>query len=213
VVAGSIIVEEIRMGKHLLGMPWLGLVLVAVVLMSSTPSCVDISLDGGPVPTPPFPIESLLVDESVFPEGWTAYEPDEPEDGFGLRVGVHYSPPATSAGGIALNAVYVARSPEEAADGYGIWAPFWFSDRQGWSAWSAPDDLQYESPVADQFRLGCSREADDGRQVCQAVGRYGRYVSRFHTFMNSDTMTLSDLRGILIAIDERMGSYLQKDTY
>lgn len=187
----------------------LGLV---VVVIGCTVSCLDITVDGGPVPTPAFPIESLLLDESAFPEGWVAYEPHEPKDGFGLGICIHYSPPATSAGGIALHAAYIARSPEEAVDGYGIWVRFWFSDREGWSAWRARDELPYQSSVADQFRFACSREADDGSQVCQAVGQYGRYMTRFHTFMNPDTMTPSDLERILIAIDERMALYLGKDT-
>jgi hypothetical protein len=49
--------------------------------------------------------------------------------------------------------------------------------------------------------------------VCQAVGQYGRYMTRFHTFMNPETMTPSDLEGILMAIDERMALYLEKDVY
>jgi hypothetical protein len=184
-----------------------------VVVIGCTLSCLDITVDGGPVPTPTFPIESLLLDQSAFPEGWLAYEPYEPEDGFGLRICMHYSPPATSSGGIALHAAYIARTPEEAADGYGIWAPFWFSDREGWSAWSAPAELRHRSLIADQFRLACSREEeDDGRQVCQAVGQYGRYMTRFHTFMNPDTMTPTDFEQVLVAIDERMALYLGEDT-
>lgn len=201
--------ERVRTGGRAFASARLGLV---VVVIACTLSCVDITLDGGPVPTPAFPMEDLLLDESAFPDGWTAYEPDEPQDGFGLRVGVHYSPPATSAGGIALNAAYVARSPEEAADGYGIWASFWFSDSEGWSAWRVPDELRYQSSIADQYRFACSREEDDGRQICQAVGQYGRYMIRFHTFMNPDTMTPSDLGRVLAAIDDRMALYLGEDT-
>jgi hypothetical protein len=201
------------MGSRLMRIPWVGRVLLVVVTVSSTFSCVDISLDGGPVPTPPFPIESLLVDQSVFPQGWEAGEPYDPEDGIGLSACIHYSPPADSPGGIALYAAYVARSPEEAADGYATWADFWFWDTEGWGAWSAPVDLQYESRIASQFRLACSSQLDDGEQVCQAVGQYGRYMTRFHTFMNPETMTPSDLEGILMAIDERMALYLEKDVY
>jgi len=199
--------ERVRTRSRALRAARLGLM---VVVIGWTVSCVDITVDGGPVPTPTFPIESLLLDESAFPGGWLAYEPYEPEDGFGLAVCVHYSPPPTSPGGIALHSAYVARSPEEAADGYGIWAAFWFSDREGWSVWRAPDELRYQSSVADQYRFACSREEDGGRQVCQAVGQYGRYMTRFHTFMNPDTMTPSDLEQVLIAIDERMALYLAR---
>jgi hypothetical protein len=199
------------MARHLLASSRLGLLGIIAALMSSALSCVSITLDGGPVATPTFLIESLLLDESAFPEGWTAYEPGEPQDGFGLRVGIHYSPPAPSAGGIALNAAYVARSPEEAADGYEIWAPFWFSDSEGWSEWRAPDESRYQSSIADQYRFACSREEGDSRQVCQAVGQYGRYMIRFHTFMNPETMTPSDLERILMIIDDKMELHLGQD--
>jgi hypothetical protein len=76
------------------------LVGLILLLVSSTLSCVDITVDGGPVATPPFPIENLLLDESAFPEGWTAYAPFEPEDGFGRRIAVTFSAP-TCGGGIA----------------------------------------------------------------------------------------------------------------
>ena len=199
------------MGNHRFPIPRLGLVGLIVVLISSTLSCVTVSLDGGPVPTPPFPIGSLLLDESVFPEGWEAGEPYDPEDGIGLSACVHYSPPADSPGGIALYAAYVARSAEEAADGYTTWADFWFWDTEGWGPWSAPVELQRESRIASQFRLACSSQFDDSEQVCQAVGQYGRYMIRFHTFMNPETMTLDDLERILMVIDERMARYLEKD--
>ena len=210
VVGRSMIAHEIPMGRHLFRVPRLGLALLIVVLISSTLSCVTVSLDGGPVPTPAFPIESLLLDESAFPEGWEAYDPFEPRDGFGLPIAITLSSP-TYGGGIALHAGYVARSPEEAAGGYATWADFWFWDREGWGPWSVPSELPYQSPVADRFRFGCYRELDGGGQVCQAVGQYGRYMSRFHTFMNPDTMTFADLEHILIAIDERMALYLGKD--
>jgi len=190
----------------------LRLVGLIAVLVSSILSCVDITVDGGPVPTPSFPIESLLLDESAFPEGWTAYEAFEPRDGFGLAISITFSPPRGSAGGIALHAAYTARSSEEAAHGYQTWADFWFRESEGRGPWSVPRELPYQSPVADQFRFACYRERDDGRQVCQAVAQYGRYMNRFHTFMSPDSMTFADLERILVAIDERMASCLQKDT-
>lgn len=189
----------------------LGLVGLIAVLVSSILSCVDITVDGGPVATPSFPIESLLLDESAFPEGWTAYEAFEPRDGFGLAISITFSPPRGSAGGIALHAAYTARSSEEAAHGYQTWAEFWFWESEGWGPWSVPRELPYQSPVADQFRFACYAEREGAREVCQATGQYERYMIRFRTFMNPDTMTFDDLERILLAIDERMALYLAKD--
>lgn len=207
----SVIQQHTSIKTRLFPTKRLLLVGLIAVLVSSTLSCVDITVDGGPVPTPPFPIESLLLDESAFPEGWTAYEAFEPQDGFGLPIAITFSPPPGSAGGIALHAAYTARTPQEAADGYKTWADFWFWESEGWGPWSAPRELPHRSPVADHFRFACYRELDDGRQVCQAVGQYGRHMSRFRTFMNPDTMTFADLERILIAIDERMALHLGKE--
>ena len=214
VVGRSMIAHEIPMGRHLFRVPRLRLALLIVVLISPTLSCVTISLDGGPVPTPAFPIESLLLDESAFPEGWylPTGQPFDPRAGFGLRTALTFSPPGS--GGIALHEASVARDPEEAAEGYEEWGQFWFSNREGNCIGGIPAELQYQSPVADQFRLGCCiRQQEGGVQTCQAVARYGRYLIRFHTYMNPESMTFTDLERILTAIDERMVLYLGKDTH
>ncbi|TKJ31643.1 MAG: hypothetical protein CEE40_01085 [Chloroflexi bacterium B3_Chlor] len=187
----------------------LGLVGLIAVLVSSTLSCVDITVDGGPVPTPSFPIESLLLDESAFPEGWTAYEAFEPRDGFGLPIAITYSSPGYG-GGIAVHEVDISRNREEAAERYQEAVRFWFTDDERYTAWSAPAELRHRSAVADQFRIGCHIHQESGIRFCQAVTQYGRYVVWFHTYM-SPYITFADLERILLAIDERMASYLEKD--
>jgi hypothetical protein len=189
-----------------------GLVLLCVI--SAVLCRVAAQVDEGPVPTPSFPMEDLLLDTTAFPEGWylPTGQPFDPRAGFGIRTALTFSPPGR--GGIALHEASVARNPEEAAEGYEEWGQFWFSNREGYCTWSSPTELQYESPVADHFRLGCCiPQQEGGVQTCQAVGQYGRYLIRFHTHMNPESMTFADLGRILIAIDERMALYLEKDSY
>lgn len=182
---------------------------VLLVLAGSVLACIGITVDGGPVPTPPFPIEDLLLDESAFPGGWQAHVPFEPRARFGLPVGVTYYSPG-SGGGVALHEVYVSRDPEEATERYQEAVRFWFTDDERYTAWSAPAELRHRSVLADQFRVGCHIQQESGIQFCQAVAQYGRYVAWFHTYM-SPSMTFADLERILTAIDERMALYLAKD--
>jgi hypothetical protein len=173
-------------------------------------TCVGVTVDGGPVPTPPFPMEDLLLDESAFPEGWQAQVPHDPPRTYGLPLAVTYGSPGRG-GGIALYEVHVSRDPEEATGEYADAVSFWFRDDERHTPWTAPTELSCRSTTADQMRIGCHIQREQsGTQFCQAVGRYDRYVVRFHTFM-SPYMTFTDLERILVAIDERMALYLGKD--
>lgn len=181
---------------------------VLLILAGSILSCLEVTVDGGPVPTPPFPIEDLLLDESVFPAGWRAYAPHEPPSCFGLPIAVTYS--SGSGGGIALHEVHISRNREEAAERYQEAVRFWFTDDDRHTPWSTPAELEYRRTVEGELRVGCHTEQESGVQLCQAVAQYGRYVVRFHTYM-SPYMTFTDLERILAAIEERMAFYLEKD--
>lgn len=73
-----------------------------------------------------------------------------------------------------------------------------------------PEDLDYQSPVAEHFRVACS---DSGSwEVCHAVGKYQDYVSTFGARISPTFMTHSDFYDILVKIDERMAEYLELET-
>ena len=70
-----------------------------------------------------------------------------------------------------------------------------------------PEDLDYQSPVAEHFRVACS---DSGPwETCHAVGQYQDYVSVFGARISPTFMTHSDFSNILVKIDERMAEYLE----
>jgi hypothetical protein len=206
---------EIVMKGYASWAKWFVIGVSTVLVVSSALFCrVMTRVDDAAVPTPSFPLEDLLLGMSAFPEGWylPTGQPIDPPGGFGVRTALTFSPPGS--GAIALHEVSVARNPDEAAAGYEEWGEFWFSNREGYCMWAAPSEFTYQSPVADQYRLACCiRQQEGGDQTCQAVGQYGRYLIRFRTYMNPESMTFADLERILIAIDERMALYLEKDTY
>jgi len=69
---------------------------------------------------------------------------------------------------------------------------------------------EWISPVvsAQQAEMGCYDY--EGREpfVCQWTAQYEEFVVSFHTWLIPDYMSLSDLEKIVIAIDNKMKSYL-----
>ncbi len=189
----------------------LGIMALLAIIAASTLSCICVGLRcwGSPA-APAFPIEQLLVDESLFAEGW--YQQGEPisRDLVSLgvdRIGVTF----ISHGGVALHDVYRCGSAARSVREYPGRIESWFSLREGWGPWSVPAELAYQSLVADQSRFACYTHQSSGVQTCQAVGQYEEYLVRFHTDMSPDYMTFAHLERILVAIDERMALYLAKD--
>jgi hypothetical protein len=186
-----------------------------LILANSMGSCLGLRITTG-YPPPAFPSEELLLDVSVFPEGWQAYEgtynPRErlPADQIARGYVRHDCPRST----LADHSIYrFFEGENSAAAGYRQYIPIWFAPEEGWDPWSVPKELPYESPVAEEFRFNCQVQPESGAQTCQAVGRYEEYVVRFYVHMDSEPeypqcMSFADLEQILIAIDERMALYV-----
>jgi len=91
-----------------------------------------------------------------------------------------------------------------------------FSNRYTVSPWSLPEGWSYESDTADQFRFACAEiePFELGRVVtkCRAVAQYAGFISSFSTTLEPEYMTLEELERVLAAIDDRMATYLGKDT-
>ena len=192
------------------------------VLATSLLSCSNLALEltclGGSYPPPAFPIEELLLDESVFPEGWQAgertFDPRQrlPAEQIALGFYIHWCPDASLSAGHQVYRFF--DGPRCAALGYQKEIPGWFAPWEETGPWIVPAELPYQSPLADQFRFNCSTHQRGG-QTCQAVGQYEEYVIRFQTSIDREhpeCMSFTDLERILIAIDERMAFYLEADT-
>ncbi len=192
------------------------------VLATSLLSCSNLALAltclGGSYRPPAFPIEELLLDESVFPEGWQAgertFDPRQrlPAEQIALGFYINWCPDASLGAGHEVYRFF--DGPRCAALGYQKQIPGWFAPTQAWGPWEVPAELPYQSPVADQFRFGCSVDQGSSVQTCEAAGQYEAYVVRFGTSIDREhpeCMSFTDLERILKAIDERMAFYLGKE--
>ena len=167
-----------------------------------------------PYPTPAFSIEKLLLDESVFPDGFRAIRPFDPEERIAaeqiarnfLTEKCH---PLLVGAGQDVYRFY--GGADSAAEAYPEQIAIWFSPNRG--DWSTPPELSYESVVADQYRFGCYYDEDFYCKRCQAVAQYGEYIVLFSAHLDPDhpaCLSFTDLERILAAIDERMPLYLGK---
>jgi hypothetical protein len=71
--------------------------------------------------------------------------------------------------------------------------------------WDTPVELSYVSPRANEFRQACTINTVAGRrEVCKAMGRYGRYVTIFHSTIVPETISLAEFNDIVQLLDENM---------
>lgn len=172
-----------------------------------------------PAPTPAplnFDLEALLLDPSSLP-GWRvsdgpdtfAYEQGQEESQYIRFVKKDFKWPG------AIHTVFLYRDEEYAADNYEQYLSAHFESAFRLTSWKVPDELNYQSPVADQFQFACANfqnTSDTSKTYtkCVAMGQYERVVSVFSTYISPDAMSsYSELENVLKAIDERMAAYLK----
>ena len=164
-------------------------------------------------------LERLLVDQTLFPLSW--YVDIAPQPWYwkyreGAEATGIVQLRQQGSGAIAVHRLYRYRNDAKAEEAYQRLALSEFFP-YSWDralTWESPDELSFQSPKADQFKFGCAvlgeTETDPDRVVvCQALGRYGKYVSAFFTWValnGTPGMSLEDLQRILPALDERMSS-------
>lgn len=193
-----------------------GIVAVLGLFVLLALSCVCLQVTGRigqvPYPTPAFPIQDLLLDESAFPGGWRADRPFDPEERIPAEqlarnfLTDKCHPLLVGAGQDVYRFYWGADS---AAEAYPEQIAIWFSPNRG--DWSIPPELSYQSAVADQCRFGCYYDEDFYCKRCQAVAQYGEYIVLFSAHLDPDhpeCLSFTDLEQILVAIDERMVEHL-----
>ena len=127
-----------------------------------------------------------------------------------------YHPPDPPGGG--MYAIYRFRDSQSAARRYRRDFLGWFPRANLITPYVTPDWMEYQSPVADQFRFACADFCggypEVHGKVCTSIGQYEEYISAF-TFGISPPEKIADytefLEQMLRAVDNRMAHYLGKD--
>lgn len=165
--------------------------------------------------TPPLDMYNLMIDVSVFPQGWYPHlDPDPiPKRERGERESLYavfrYEGLRPGVVG-AYHRVYRYRNEVDAAAVY----PADFAGREfpEWdmiTPWAEPEEWSYESPVADRFKFSCGEMDILGRfWRCKAVAQYDEFISVFGTDLSPNHMTLEQLELVLVAIDAQMALHV-----
>jgi hypothetical protein len=199
---------------------WFLVGLLSLACWCSPGSCFLFHLLDEPAPQRHFGIEELLIDVSAFPADWHVDGPPAPEPHYDgaityqkedIQIGFKADSPVHIAAG---QVVYRFSARWKAAAAYsGQLRVLFANSAAAVTPWETPEELPYESAVADQFHFACHRTTLGPNTVCAALGQYEEYLVDFHTIMDTEYMTFADLERILVAVDERMALYLGKDTH
>lgn len=172
-----------------------------------------------PQPTVEYPpLDQLLIDESDFPEGWEATEPN-----WEHPPGAPWSGPArmveyidrgfytrSGDGAAASMAIRQFDSLRAAAREYEHEVEVTFRDEEWNTSWAVPDGLQLEDLGADRYHYGCSEVF--GQSRCAYVAQYGVYAVDFDiSLYDTNVITYTDLLPVFQVIDERMTLALESE--
>jgi hypothetical protein len=181
------------------------LLITVLILMSG---CSYTVFSFRPSPDPPCPIESLLLDVSLFSgEGWeetgSRTERGAPSRLGIERIGTSFSTPTK---GGANQDIYRFWDSQGARKGYKELVNSWFSPQAGYSEWATPPDLVNLSTGANQAQLACSVYLSGQVEWCQYIAQYQSYVIKLST----DMLALSheDFIELVREIDQRATSCL-----
>ncbi|MDA0242263.1 MAG: hypothetical protein OT477_02510 [Chloroflexi bacterium] len=169
-----------------------------------------IIISGGCLPalTPNPPTQQLVLPINIFPETW---EMSGAPTAMGPSIGFGDEDDAVARFklkdekyNVAMHYIFFYPSENSAIKAY----PEGFFNDNSIAVnhpWQIPEELSYESSVADQFRIGCTINNIAGENlVCQIAARYGNYTTIFHSSIREDTITLDQFNGIVKYLDEMM---------
>jgi len=153
---------------------------------------------------PKCPIEDLMIDRSLFREGWHQEGPPKERTAlirFGIRkLSVGF---ISQRHGVARHDVYEGESFEETERRFFKELDYWFAPEDGYTDWYIPREFNYESTIADHYQFRCYTHEASGIERCAMMGQYDVYLTGFYVDM-SPIMTYADLYRILQAIDNKM---------
>jgi hypothetical protein len=163
----------------------------------------------------PADLRDLLVDASIFPQGWHIDPPQvQGMEDLGQVEGVDIQFLSDAPGLVAARQILLwYRDESSASKHFDELQLSWFNDSSvaALTPWVTPAQLPYRSAIANKSRFACSDNGIAGRAtVCQFLAQYRAYVVIFHTIMTPENyavkgqMTFPELQPILEEIDRRM---------
>ncbi len=151
------------------------------------------------------PVESLILDEELLPPGHYADTLNSPALG-------ESDESASRSFSYKSDAIYneVFRRPSEklAKKKFEKWIEVAFNVNEYEGPWERPEEIDYVSPIADNYEFACGKSNVD--YTCKLVATYDEYFVLFLVDVSKGGITLEMVEEMLIAMDQRMAECLQE---
>ncbi len=155
-------------------------------------------------PTSECQINELILDKSDFPSGTVVDDISSPIDEY----------PSESAGrtaGYGKSLIYHVvgnySSIRQAKLKYSNEDKYKFESDKYRGPWVTPEEITYESPIADQYHIACGPVQTEYQ--CRMIARYEEYYVFFFAYVSEDGLNFNHLQEMLKSIDKKMEACLQ----
>ena len=134
---------------------------------------------GAPAPARPFTTESMLMDATLFPPGWSNRPIIPTADSHGA---VEHLLRGMSGDGVVVHEIYRYEFVRGAQREYKRQLDVWYPGTRYYGAWKDKSVLTASLDFADEAYVACARYIGpntEGASRCGMLARYGEFVVRF----------------------------------
>ncbi|MBK9093144.1 MAG: hypothetical protein IPM84_10235 [Anaerolineae bacterium] len=161
---------------------------------------------GAPAPPRPFTTESMLMDATLFPPGWSNQPISPTADSHGA---LEHPSRDMSGDGVVVHEIYRYEFVRSAQREYKRQLDVWYPGTHFYGAWGEKSELTTLMDFADEAYVACASYIapnTEGAELCGMLARYGEFVVRFSAQIAPAAPAALDedeLGELLVKLDDR----------
>ena len=161
---------------------------------------------GAPAPPRPFTTESMLMDATLFPPGWSNRPIIPTADSHGA---LEHPRRGMSGDGVVVHEIYRYEFVRSAQREYKRQLDVWYPGTHFYGAWGGKSELTTLLDFADEAYVACASYIapnTEGAELCGMLARYGEFVVRFSAQIAPAAPLALDedeLGELLVKLDDR----------
>ena len=161
---------------------------------------------GAPAPPRPFTTESMLMDATLFPPGWSNQPISPTADSHGA---LEHPSRDMSGDGVVVHEIYRYEFVRSAQREYKRQLDVWYPGTHFYGAWEEKPELTTLMDFADEAYVACASYIapnTEGASRCGMLARYGEFVVRFSAQIAPAAPLALDedeLGELLVKLDDR----------
>ena len=161
---------------------------------------------GAPAPPRPFTTESMLMDATLFPPGWSNRLISPTADSHGA---LEHPSRDMNGDGVVVHEIYRYEFVRSAQREYRRQLDVWYPGTHFYGAWGGKSELTTLLDFADEAYVACASYIapnTEGAELCGMLARYGEFVVRFSAQIAPAAPAALDedeLGELLVKLDDR----------